>query len=242
MAAAPTKARVRRPLQLIWTNDLGQAGTVSFDAAVSEKHRLTSTVTDHPIEVGKNASDHIRPDPDELEFTGVITNTPIILPGNFADGARAIQVQVEGAPRTVGNTVGRAIPIVGALAARIPLPLPRQTATVLGFAPAFDRVGAVFQALRDLREDGSLVTAITTLRTYENMAIVSLEVERSAELGNTLQLVCALKEVRIGWTVATEVPAIPTERAEKGTKPPKPVETPPPVENESVAHKLFGSN
>ncbi len=242
MATAPAKPRARRPLQLIWTNDLGQSFTVSFDAAVSEKHRLTSTVTDHPIEVGKNASDHIRPDPDELEFTGVITNTPIILPGNFVDGARAIQVQVEGAPRTVGNTVGRVIPIVGALAARIPLPLPRQTATVLGFSPAFDRVGAVFQALRDLREDGSLVTAITTLRTYENMAIVSLEVERSAELGNTLQLVCALKEVRIGLTVATEVPAIPTSKVAKGPRPPKPATQAPTTESESVLHSLFGGS
>ena len=142
MTDVPAKSRKRQLLQLIWTNDLGQSFTVSFDAMVNAHHRFTSTVTDHPIELGKNASDHIRPDPDVLSFQGVITNTPIVLPENFADGARAIQVKVDGADKTIGNTVGRVVPLVGAAAARAKLPLPKDQATVLKVFHLWDRIFA----------------------------------------------------------------------------------------------------
>lgn len=229
-----------RPVRILWTNATGQSFLITLDAAERERHRLASQVTDHPVESGANVSDNIRPEPDTLEIEGIVTNTPIVVPSDNADGTRAVQVTVDGAPRTIGNTIGRIAPVTGAIAARGVLPLPRQKAIVLGFEPEFDRVGAVYETLRTLRDSGTLVAVITTLRTYRNMALVSVDMERSAEFSNALPLSLAFKEVFVGQVETVAVPALPTKRTNTGAKPTKPVETPPTPEQESELFWLYG--
>lgn len=234
--------RVHRLCTLLWSNAQGQTFTISLDASVNEVHRLSAIVTDHPVESGVNISDHVRPDLDRIEIEGVISNTPIILPRNFADGTQVIEVPIEGPPRTVGNTIGRPIPLIGALASRIPLPLSSQSGVARGFDPPFDRVEAVFQALKKIRDEGSLVRIYTTLRAYENMALENIEVTRNAANGNVLALNISAREVRVGFTRTVEVPAIPTKRTDKGTRAATAVTKPPPAEQRSMADTLFGSD
>ncbi len=195
VAAADATAR---PVRIVWTNGTGQSFLITLDAAMRVSHRLASVATEHPVESGANMSDHIRPEPDRIEIQGIVTNTPIIVPSDNADGTRAVQVTVDGAPKTVGNTIGRLVPIAGGLLAPVVLPLPRQKAIVLGFEPEFDRVGAVYEALRTIKEAGTLVTIITLLRTYRNMVIESIDIEESAEFSNALPLTIAAKEILIG--------------------------------------------
>lgn len=227
-------------VQLIWSNDLGQQFVVSLDCAEREGHKLSSQVTEHPIEAGANASDHIRAEPDRVELIGVVTNTPLALPPDNVDGVQETDETIDGSPRTVGNTFGTlGLPGAGFLA-RIPLPLPRQQASTRGFSPTFDRVTAVYEAMRRLKDEGALVTIATELRTYENMAIESIDIERTAEIGDALSLSISAKEVRLGATIAAEVPAIETKRVSKGTKTKKAVTESPP-EQESMLSQLFGS-
>jgi hypothetical protein len=50
---------------------------IEFDAMPLETHTLACAITDHPVEVGANVSDHARPEPDMLALECVISNTPL---------------------------------------------------------------------------------------------------------------------------------------------------------------------
>jgi hypothetical protein len=54
-----------------------QVGTVTFDSAVSETHRFSSTVTQYPVENGTIVSDHILKKPDSIILSGVVTDSPL---------------------------------------------------------------------------------------------------------------------------------------------------------------------
>lgn len=238
-----SRQQKRQRVRIVWTNDQGQSFFFSLDAAVELRHQISAVVTEHPIERGKNATDHIRPNPAQVSIQGGITNTPIVLPADGTEGARAVEVLVEQPPLTVGNTIGRPIPIVGALTNKIKLPIKRKKAVVLGFDPGFDRVGFVFSALEKLNADGSLVTIVTKLKTYQNMALESVEVSQSAEIGDAIELSIQAKEILIGATRNVEVPSLPTKRAARGNKPTKPVAAvDEDDEQESVLHMLAGDD
>ena len=55
-----------------------QIGNLILDATTSEVHRRTNRVTDHPVEEGASVSDHIQRMPEELELTGIVSDTPVI--------------------------------------------------------------------------------------------------------------------------------------------------------------------
>jgi hypothetical protein len=52
--------------------------TIEFDATTLERHIGSTTPTDHPVEDGSVASDHAIDRPDEIELTGMVTNTPVL--------------------------------------------------------------------------------------------------------------------------------------------------------------------
>ncbi len=56
-----------------------QIGVLTLDASLEETHTSASEVTEHPVEVGTNISDHIRRLPETLEINGVVTNHPLFL-------------------------------------------------------------------------------------------------------------------------------------------------------------------
>lgn len=59
-------------------NGLGAPQTVfTIDATITEKHKSSAQVTQHPVEQGADISDHVRSKPSELEITGLITDYPI---------------------------------------------------------------------------------------------------------------------------------------------------------------------
>src|SRR5215471_12959330 len=70
-------------------NGAGGFDAVEFDCVESENHELSNTITDHPVEVGFNPSDHSRPEPRRPTLEVVQSNTPL----SGADGtdrARAL--------------------------------------------------------------------------------------------------------------------------------------------------------
>lgn len=48
-----------------------------YDAVAKESHVGRAIVTDHPVEVGANISDHTRPLPAELRMSGVVSDMPL---------------------------------------------------------------------------------------------------------------------------------------------------------------------
>src|SRR5687767_4349391 len=104
-----------RLVQIIWQGDTGQTFNIALDATTNETHEAPSTITDHAVEQGASISDHIRPEADRLTIEGVISNTPIVLPPDHVDGARVIDVEVEG----VAPSIRVPLPIVGSLVGNI---------------------------------------------------------------------------------------------------------------------------
>lgn len=50
---------------------------VEVDSCLDETHKLSNTITDHPVEEGFNVTDHIRSNPDIVNLRCFVSNTPI---------------------------------------------------------------------------------------------------------------------------------------------------------------------
>lgn len=55
------------------------AGAIEFDASISEQHEGDAEITQFPVEVGADISDHIRPQPERITINGIISNSPLQL-------------------------------------------------------------------------------------------------------------------------------------------------------------------
>lgn len=52
-------------------------GPLFIDVVTEEQHSLSSQVTDHPVEIGVNIVDHMKPEPRQLMIHGVIAAAPL---------------------------------------------------------------------------------------------------------------------------------------------------------------------
>jgi hypothetical protein len=145
---------------------------VLIDVCTEETHELANTVTDHPVEDGANISDHVRPQPDRLTLNCFVSNTPL----STQQQQRTIQ---EGSFKFTSNT-SKDVPI-----------------------GAVDGRGAnTFAALKKLRDNGTLVQVVTTLKTYalkstEGMVIESLTIPRRTDSYDGLEWSVTFKQIRI---------------------------------------------
>lgn len=162
---------------------LCQIDTITIDAVKEETHTLANTVTDHPVEEGFNVSDHSRPEPDVVTLQCFISNTPL----SQEQQTRAVQegsVQFETTAVQSGTNVGGTV--VGG--------------TEIG---AIDGRGIdAFKKIKKLRDEGTLIKVVTTLKTYggtptEGMTIQSLTIPRTSKNYDGLEFSVTLKQIRI---------------------------------------------
>jgi hypothetical protein len=163
-------------------------GDVWIDVSVREGHELQAEVTEHPVESGANVADHIRPLPAAISIEGIVTNHPIELPRSHAGTARAssASIEVEGEPSmgalSMVPGVDQGVALLGALKLDVRSKV-AFAAMALHFTEPFDRVSAVHAALVSIVERRQLVTIVTGLMTYDNVALTSLSIERSGAVG-----------------------------------------------------------
>jgi hypothetical protein len=189
-----------------------------------------------------NLTDHIRPLPDQVNIRGIITDTPMLLPPDFIEGSRPVEVKIKAPVQTVGSIPGgRALGPITALTSGIPLPQLFQSkdGVALGFDPVFNRTLACFNALRRIRDDALLVQLVTRIHTYPSMALINCQIIQEAKTGTSLVLSLDLKQIRVGRTESVEIPAIATEVKETGRKVAKPATVEEPKQAESVVSKIF---
>ena len=165
-----------------------EIGDIWIDVSVREGHALTAEVTEHPVESGAAVADHIRRMPDTIDIDGIVTNHPIEVPQSHIGTSRQnpSPIEIEGEPTlgTLGLVPGahQAAALLGAL--KLDVRTKRVfSASVLHFTEPFDRVTAVHAALVSIFERRALVTVVTGLMTYENVALTALHIERTAEAG-----------------------------------------------------------
>ncbi len=147
-----------------------RVGVIEFDASISEIHSDEVEITDHPVEVGSDVSDHIRKLPVTLELNGVVTNNPLVFLASFFAKS------------------------------------PKKN----DLLPTQDRVGAAYDELRRIQDNGEQVDVATSLRDYTNMVIQSLSISRDANTGNILDATITLREIIQAKSLSIELP-IPTE-------------------------------
>jgi Dit-like tail protein len=227
-----------------------EIGDIWLDVSVREGHDIMADVTEHPVESGANIADHIRPQPATITIEGMVTNHPIQLPASHVEGARVnaapIEIQGEMTLGTAGLIPGadQVNAILGAV--KIDLRSKRTfSATPLHFTKPFDRVTAVHKALLHIIEARQLVTVVTALTTYQNVALVSLHVERSAKTGrDCLEFQASGRVLRIvnSQTVALPAPvkvrALPKVSA--GAQATTPITTTPAIDARSLLSKIVG--
>lgn len=206
------------------------AGVV-IDASEFETHQFDAQVTDHPVEVGVNVVDQIRPLPVRIEIQGVISNTPISLPADdFVEGASEDTSGADiprppatfpigaagsvGVAAVTGNPAGAVAGLAATAVSVAADLLAKDTihADVLQFAPEFNRVGAALTEFLRVIQAGQLFEIVTTLASYPDMAFESLRVGRDAQTGNVLAFSAAMRQVR---TVTTETVEDPTPKVNR---------------------------
>lgn len=198
---------------IAWRKPDGSLGVIDFDATLQEQHTISVAITQHPIESGSTITDHVRPNPDTLTLEFFITNTPITIFGATVEGKRYPKLGMEQVAETP----------IGALAAALPGGL--IPAGGLLFSKNFDRVSAVYEALKKLAKAGTLVTVYTSIRKYENFLIESVTAPKSAQSGNAIAFSVSIREIRVVSTETTGEVPVPDDVRDKRTKPPAPKAT-----------------
>lgn len=89
---------------------------------------------------------------------------------------------------------------------------------VLQFSTPFDRVKAVHNALLKLKNERITFTVVTSLRTYQDMGMESLSINRSADIGDAFEGTMELRQVRIVNSETVEITTPLETRGEKKRK------------------------
>lgn len=72
-----------------------EIGDIWIDVSVRESHEVSAEVSTHPVEVGSNIADHIRPEPRTITIDGLVTNHPLELPMSHVGSAKLERASLE---------------------------------------------------------------------------------------------------------------------------------------------------
>lgn len=190
---------------------------IEMDAIISEGISESVSITSHPIEDGSQLSDHVSENPVKLTMDCFVTNTPVRAPSNQNDG-------IVGVKESILLAVLDRAPKRRAGGPRDGEPAPEQSSTVeyrstvLSFPDTMKRVKSVFDLLTERMYDGQLFTVNTSIRSYNDMMLESVETLIEAKGGNSITMKLVFVKVTIVSTV--EVKAKPaTQRAKKKDSP-----------------------
>jgi hypothetical protein len=189
-------------VSITFTTPGGLTEEIVLDATVRQVHRASATITEHPVEEGSNISDHIRPDLDAIRVEAVITNTPIVQPGSNMDGVTSEVAPIEldvPSPPTRFNVSGLLNAAVQAFSPKV------NKAEVLQFSGPFDRIRSVYESFLSMRDNGTVVRVLTTLREYESMVIQSVEVPKD-DPSDSINLNIEARQIRIVQTDTVQAP------------------------------------
>lgn len=152
-----------------------------LDCSITESHTGEVEVTDHPVEEGFNVSDHARPKPNTLTITGMISNTPIGLanPAGPTGATRKVVARDNG---TDAGPPGFQIVTTN------------QEDHVRG-TPG--RAESALSVLRQIKDQGKVITVTTQIYVYTNMIMTNLAVPRDGKTGDVALFTASFKQIKI---------------------------------------------
>jgi hypothetical protein len=169
---------------LTWTQG-DETIALELDVATTETYGATAEVTEHPVETGSAAGDHIRPAADTFTIEGMVSNTPIRVPST----------QMRGATRSTQTLDLR----VGDEVLRV---------AVAQWSSTFDRVRDCHAIFAALVRAGVTVALESTFGTDDNLVLISYRVPRTADTSGALPVTLDFKRLRRVSTARAPVPAI----------------------------------
>lgn len=206
------------------------APIIGFDVATAINLENNSEITDHAVEAGSDASDHVHHLPERIAVEAFVSNHPIrssIFDGRSATRARARSLAAFAIPARAptfesqrltvpqpspslsltptGLAVSGAKALIGAL-----LGPPVFSATTLHFEGR-DFAREVYEELIDLERNGVLCRVISRLRDYDDMIITKVAAPLSVDDGLGATLSIELRKIRIVETGFAAVPPVPDE-------------------------------
>lgn len=145
---------------------------IEIDSCLDETHTMDNTVTDHPVEEGFNISDHSRPNPDKVTLRCFVSNTPL----SADQRTRAVRQ---------GD-----------------IDFETSAAQGVEIGAVDGRGNDAYRKLAKLRQEGTLVEVVTSLKTYgttatEGMTIESISIPRTRQNYDGLEFSISLKQIRI---------------------------------------------
>lgn len=190
---------------------------------------IEGLVTNHPIEVPQSHAGGARASKAPRSIEVAMNPLPRIAPDTR---------QIEGEPSVgvVGFVPGvdQAVALLGALKLDVrtkqrfamqqyttdPTARTSYRIEALNFSEPFNRVEEVHAALLRIVDESQLVTVVTALITYKNVALTDLQVERSSEVGrNALKFTATGRVLRLVSTevVALNLPKMSKSRGKQAT-------------------------
>jgi len=167
--------------QIIW----------SFDTILSENHTSNATITDREVEsvVSQDINtinDHSVLSPETVTIVGIVSETPITLVTAIVGGALGA---------LVGNNTNFGVNLVSGVLGGAVVDAVQNG---IGESKAKGtRTSNAYEVLQGLQKSRAVFHVQTLLKSYDEMMIQSLTVDKNAELGKDAKYTCVLKKIRI---------------------------------------------
>jgi len=217
-----------------WTDDQLYDWALIFDITMSSVQKGSMRITDHPVEIGPDASDNARIDPDEVRFTGLISSVPIR--GDLLGGQVSV---IRISPNFYQPPLWTLTGAVNALASLINGPQ-SYGMNVLNFFTQLDAtpVADTLAVLRKLQSTKQLCNVVTPEFNYDSMMLKDFEMPRSPEHGTSAPFEMVWKKiVQVSTTLVTNPTPKNAENQVKVAKGNQGLSAPP-VDKGSITYQL----
>lgn len=184
------------------------ADTEGVNLWTSEDQTDTATITEHPVELGANVSDNVRPSPAEVSYAFSVATTPQRVGSRGDLTTQALVVPVP--PLNVLSISALAGAAVGALTdALFPSPPPMITGPT--WPDDYDPAAEMQEMLRIVKDAGALCDVLTSTGTLSSMVISSVKMTRKEP--GFVDFVVELKQV---FTVSSSTVDAPSALEPRG--------------------------
>lgn len=192
---------------LAWTDDAGAVTLAEFDIDENETHDLTNVITEHPVEVGSDIADNVRPQLRRFSVQGFVSDSPLLSnPGVVAIASYVdVELQIPDYPQIISESalIGAAIGAVGSALFGAPK---KPKARLLTLSDSKSRKREMFRILEDAQVNAREISVLTSMTTYENMCIEEIVVTREPNSGNGASFNVSLKEIVFVTSEVTDAP------------------------------------
>lgn len=162
---------------LIYESEKTKIADIIIDASLSEIIQYGATITEHPVETRTSVSDHIFKQPLKLKIEGYITDTPIRIMGIFETPLQKNSLDI----------------------------MKRNVKQSLPFFQNDKPSKQAYLAFKALYNERALITVVSKLEAFQDMAISNLTFSNTGETVGKLEFTAELIQVTNAKVAVTNI-------------------------------------